>query len=258
MEGCLKNGEVLAKIISAISDLVTDANFDCREQGMSLQAMDSSHVSLVSMLLRAEGFEPWKCNEACELGIRLEHLMKLLKCMHTKDSVELNYKDNAEELDFIFKSPNEDRVSHFSLKLMEIDAEHLGIPETDYQTCVKMPSSEFLRICRDLASFGDTVTINVTKEDISFSTVGDMGKGTMSLRNTTATGEEQPEATLIDSKESITQAFALRYLQHFTKATPLSKVVTLRMKLGTPLLVEYTIDDLGYIRYYLAPKIDEE
>jgi proliferating cell nuclear antigen len=258
MEGCLKNGEVLSKIISAISDLVTDANFDCREQGISLQAMDSSHVSLVSMLLRAEGFEPWRCDESCQLGVHLEHLMKLLKCMHAKDSVELNYKENAEELDFIFKSPNEERVSHFSLKLMEIDAEHLGIPETDYQTCIEMPSSEFMRVCRDLASFGDTLTIHVTKDEISFSVTGDMGNGTMSIRNSTATDEEQPEATVIECKDEISQAFALRYLQHFSKATPLSKVVTLRMTADVPLLVEYQIDELGYIRYYLAPKIDEE
>jgi len=258
MEGCLKNGEVLTKIIAAISDLVKDANFDCREEGMSVQAMDSSHVSLVSLLLRADGFEGWTCQEAFKLGVQLEHMMKLLKCMHTKDSVELNYKENSDELDFIFKSQNEERVSHFSLKLMEIEQDHLGIPNTDYQTCVSMPSSEFMRICRDLASFGDTLTVRVTKEDISFSAMGEIGNGVMSLRNSTATDEEEPEATVIVSKEEISQAFALRYLQNFTKATPLSNVVTLRMSPDVPLLVEYKIDDLGYIRYYLAPKIDED
>merc|ERR1719204_380334 len=89
LEATLKNGEVLRKIITAISDLVTDANFDCREQGMSLQAMDSSHVSLVSMLLRCEGFDPWRCDRSCQLGIHLEHMMKLLKCMASKDSIEM-------------------------------------------------------------------------------------------------------------------------------------------------------------------------
>jgi len=258
MEGCLKNGEVFAKIIAAISELVTDANFDCREQGMSLQAMDSSHVSLVSMLLRAEGFEPWKCEQECQLGLKMEYLTKLLKCMHAKDSLEFSYKDNGEELDFVFKSQNEERVSHFSIKLMELDTEHLGIPETDYKTTVKMPSADFMRICRDLASFGDTLTIQVTKEEISFAATGEMGSGTMSLRNCTATDEEEAQATLIDCKEDITQAFALRYLQNFTKATPLSKVVSLSLTHDVPLLVEYKIDELGHIRYYLAPKIDED
>merc|ERR1719245_473330 len=204
------------------------------------------------MLLRCEGFDPWRCDRSCQLGIHLEHMMKLLKCMASKDSVVMRYKEDGEEVDFVFKSQNEERVSHFSLKLMEIDAEHLGIPETDYQTCVQMPSSEFQRICRDLASFGDTLSIRVTKEEISFSVAGDMGNGTMSIRNSTATDEEQPEAMVIDSKEEISQAFALRYLQHFTKATPLSKIVTLRMTADVPLLVEYPIDELGYIRYYPA------
>jgi len=256
MRGCLKNGDVLVKIVAALSEIVKDVNIDCRELGMSLQAMDSSHVALISMLLRAEGFEPWECQESCQLGIHVEHLTRLLRCMHSKDSLEMNYAD-GEELEFIFKNQTEDRVAHFSLKLMEIDAEHLGIPETDYKTCVRMSSTEFMRICRDL-SFGDTLVIKVTKDEISFSAMGELGCGTMSMRNSTATDEEESEATLIDSREDITQSFALRYLQNFTKATPLSKIVTLRMTLDIPLLVEYKIDELGYIRYYLAPKIDVE
>lgn len=39
---------------------------------------------------------------------------------------------------------------------MDIDSEHLGIPDTDYAAVVHMPSSEYQRICRDLSSIGDT------------------------------------------------------------------------------------------------------
>lgn len=42
------------------------------------------------------------------------------------------------------------------MKLMDIDSEHLGIPETAYQAIVHMPSQEFARICKDLSSIGDT------------------------------------------------------------------------------------------------------
>ena len=42
------------------------------------------------------------------------------------------------------------------MKLMDIDSEHLGIPEAEYHAIVRMPSAEFARICRDLASIGDT------------------------------------------------------------------------------------------------------
>jgi hypothetical protein len=47
-------------------------------------------------------------------------------------------------------------VSDFELKLMDIDSEHLGIPDTDYCATVTMPAGEYARICKDLSSIGDT------------------------------------------------------------------------------------------------------
>lgn len=52
------------------------------------------------------------------------------------------------------------------MKLMNLDQEHLGIPETDYACIVRMPSMEFARICRDLSQFGESVVIACTKEGI--------------------------------------------------------------------------------------------
>ena len=49
-----------------------------------------------------------------------------------------------------------DRISDFELKLMDIDSEHLGIPDTEYAAVVRMPATEFSRICKDLSNIGDT------------------------------------------------------------------------------------------------------
>jgi proliferating cell nuclear antigen len=45
---------------------------------------------------------------------------------------------------------------------------------------------------------------------------------------------------------------------NFTKGTPLSDQVMLGLSENMPLLVEYKMDDAGYIRFYLAPKVGEE
>lgn len=49
-EARLQQGNVLKKLLESIKDLVSEANFDCNSSGISLQAMDSSHVSLVAMV----------------------------------------------------------------------------------------------------------------------------------------------------------------------------------------------------------------
>ena len=68
---------------------------------------------------------------------------------------------------------------------------------------------------------------------------------------------QEDDATVIELEEPVSLTFALRYLNLFTKATPLSPTVTLSMSPDVPLVTEYKIADMGYVRYYLAPKIEE-
>lgn len=59
-EAKISKAQTLKKIIDAIKELVTDAKFECTASGISLQAMDAAHVSLVALLLRADGFEIYR------------------------------------------------------------------------------------------------------------------------------------------------------------------------------------------------------
>ena len=140
---------------------------------------------------------------------------------------------------------------------MDIDSEQLTIPDTPYNATIQMPSAEFQRIVRDLQVIGDACQIAVTKEGIRFSVSGQIGTGNILLRSNTATDKEE-EAVHIDMQEPVELNFALRYLNFFTKATPLSGHVILSMSPGIPILVEYPISEVGSIKYYLAPKIDDD
>ena len=67
-------------------------------------------------------------------------------------------EDQGDTITFMFESENQERISDFELKLMDIDSEQLGIPDTEYTATVRMPSSEFQRICKCAgASTSDTV-----------------------------------------------------------------------------------------------------
>lgn len=65
-------------------------------------------------------------------------------------------------------------------------------------------------------------------------------------QNPSADGQDQ--ATSIELNEPVMLTFALRYLNSFTKATPLSPSVTIYMSKELPVVVEYRIADMGNIR----------
>merc|ERR1711935_893484 len=142
-EARLIQGSLLKKVLESIKDLVTDANFDCSNNG----------------------FEHYRCDRNMTMGMNLSNMSKMLKCAGNDDIITMKADDTGDVVTFMFESPDQDKISDFELKLMDIDSEHLGIPDTEYAATVKMPSAEFMRICRDLSSIGDTVTISVSKDD---------------------------------------------------------------------------------------------
>jgi len=247
--------------MESIKDLVNEANFDCSSTGITLQAMDSSHVSLVALFLRADGFQHYRADRNISLGISLASMAKILKIAGNDDIITLRAEDAGDAVTFMFESPKQTRLSSFSLKLMDIDSEHLGIPDTEYKCSVKMPSSEFQRIVREITVIGDTVKISASKEGVKFSVSGDMGTGSIICKQNPSVDEED-DAVVIKLEDEVSLTFALRYLNFFAKATPLSDVVTLKMSPDVPLVVEYKIQtedgDMGHIRFYLAPKIAED
>lgn len=160
-EARMAQASVLKKVLEAVKDMVNEGNFDCSEEGICLQAMDVAHVSLVNVLLRGQGFEMFRCDRNLALGINLANLSKVLNCAGKDDAVTVKAEDEgADTAEFMFESAKGDRITTFELTLMDIDSEHLGVPEdTTYTAAIKMPSNEFRRIISDLSTIGDTVTI---------------------------------------------------------------------------------------------------
>jgi proliferating cell nuclear antigen len=95
----------------------------------SLQAMDNSHVALVSLKLTADQFESYRCDRNMPLGVnvsfltleyfqrqetrtitdfsQLTSLTKILKCAKDNDVVTLKAADDADSLGMVFESPSQ-------------------------------------------------------------------------------------------------------------------------------------------------------
>ena len=72
--------------------------------------------------------------------------LSLVRCASNDDIITVKAQDQADTVTFVFEAPNQEKVSDYEMKLMNLDQEHLGIPETDYACVIKMPASEFARV----------------------------------------------------------------------------------------------------------------
>ncbi|KAI6102294.1 proliferating cell nuclear antigen, N-terminal domain-containing protein [Pisolithus croceorrhizus] len=185
-EAKLQQAALLKRLLDSVKELVTDANFECNEEGINLQAMDNSHVALVAVKLDAEGFKKYRCDRPIPLGVNLTSLTKVLKCAKDDDIITIKANDDADILNLIYEARHSDRIAEYDMKLMDIDVENLSIPETEYDARVTMPSAEFTRIVRDLSILGESVKIEVSKEGVRFASEGEAANANILLKQTEA------------------------------------------------------------------------
>lgn len=69
-------------------------NLDVNSTGISLQAMDSSHVALVQLLLEKSGFAIYRCEKPITLGLSITNLAKVMKLVNSSDSITLKCDSN--------------------------------------------------------------------------------------------------------------------------------------------------------------------
>merc|ERR1712124_87806 len=189
----LQQAVLLKKVVDAMKELCKDVNFDCSEKGLQVQSMDSSHVALVSLLLRESAFSDFKCDRATSLGMNVDSLGKIFKMCGPTDSLKLRWQNDADTVNFQCESGEDDRIADFELKLMQIESEHMEIP--------------------------------ASKDGIRFSVQGDVGTGNVVLKPRES--EKPEERVTLTVHEAVTATFALRYLVTFAKAAPLSSTVEL-------------------------------
>lgn len=257
-EARLAQGSVFKKAIDAIKELVSEANFEFTPTGIRLESMDTAHVVLVNLLLRADGFENYRCDRSIPVGVNMASLAKIIRSAANEDAITLRADDNGETLNLVFEAPNAGRVCDYEMKLMDLDKEQVQLPEQTYDVSVRMPSDEFQRVCRDLSAIGESCVLDASKDCIRFAVKGDLGSGSVALRSSSPVDKEREEGVSIHMNQPSAISVSLKFLNQFAKATSLSPFVKLEFARDTPMLVEYPIGDMGYVRFYLAPKVDDD
>jgi len=67
----------------------------------------------------------------------------------------------------------------------------------------------------------------------------------------------QPKEPIhIEMKEKVYVTFDLRYMNSISKMSTLSDQVTISLSSELPVVFEYKIAEMGYIRYYVVPMIE--
>lgn len=122
-----------------------------------------------------EGFESYRCDSNVILGVNIANFSKVLKLADSSDSITLQADQDPSVLKLTFENPKTQKCTEFNLNLIQLDSEHLSIPETEYSSLITINSSEFQKICKELQSLSESLTINTQTDQVLLSVEGQVG-----------------------------------------------------------------------------------
>lgn len=236
--------KIIKNIVDSISDLSQSIVFNISDEGIGAQTMDSSHVSIAIVQLNVSAFIKFETDKNYSIGINIANISKILKFSSTDSIMTLSLVDEDKISITLNDSSSK---SEFEMGLMDIDTEFLEVPEMEYDCRIKMPCVKFQKIFKDLSQMGDDCEICISDDSVSFETSGENLKA-----KSVFTRDDMEFSGLSKSRYSI------RYFQSFSKATPLSSNVTMEISSGVPVFVNFTMVDDSSVKFYLAPKIEDE
>lgn len=275
------------------------------------QLIDESQICLTELELQNTWFDEYVCDEDIPaLSVNTEILSRILKCNTENDKIviEYNLEENEDVLFMSFvpfddtmnmEEEDEDNTTKkgkktkkskktatkktkqpskdFEIPLMDLEVALLDIPESQGQADIKVSTSLFTTLVKEISQFSDYVKFEVTEEEIQMMSDGDYGcyKVHMNI--------DDVDEFAIEENTKLSVSFLLKYFNMICSGfSKLSKYVRLSISNNVPMEFYYPLDDdekeesetlntegsgvesdmddelpTNKIRFFLAPKMED-
>ena len=244
-------------LMTALKDILLDTNILFTKEGIKIINMDKSHTILVHLFLQACNFEYYEClYDKIIIGVNMLHLFKLISTIDNDDTLTIyiekeDYDDGViQELGLKFENGDIKQCKIQKLKLIEPDLDEIEMPNILYSSIINMPSSDFQKIIRDLASISDKLEIKSVDNELIFKCNGNYAKAEI---RRTETSNSMQFLQKQGNNEIIQGIFSLKNLIYFIKCTNLCNQIEIYLQNNKPLIVKYNVASLGEIKLCLAP-----
>ena len=259
-----KKAEYFSVIFQNTKDFSDHTVLYFSENGLYMQGMNNSHVCLYELNIPADWFHNYSYNSSKPqilLGINNETLFKIINTKQEEHSIHFKYSDDSDHLDIIFKRNTEDNTTkkekkmvldkYYQIKLIDLEDNLLGIPETEYNVDIRIPTKTFSDIIQELTIFHIDLQIICTEDNIDL-----IANGNNANMNAKIDIEELNEYA-IEEDYTYKQNYSLEFVKLMTQFSKLSDEIFIGLSDEAPMKIEYVFDD-GQISIYLAPKIDDD
>lgn len=249
--------DIFTAIFQHVRNFTEHISLICSPTGIFFQTMDNSRVSIVELTLPNTWFDTYTFTYKGDMviGLNTNILFKILNAREKQQKIQI-ISNNDDTLEIHFTSEDKSVFDkHFCCPLVDLESERMTIPNNiEYVAEFTIPSANFSTIINQLKSFGDTLDIECTEEQIQL-----VAKSTESGTMSVEVPIDDLNSFAINEGEQLKLSFSLVCLHNICLFHKTAKEMTLRLVPDYPLSVVFPItEEDAHLKVYLAPKISDE
>lgn len=236
-------------LLKTVATVVEEATFDVKPEGISLMAMDPSHVAMIEVYLPDHAFDMYHVEEPRRITFNVAEVLKLVFKKSVKDA---SLRISLEERRILFELKDTIRRKKY-VGLLEPLEEEIPTPKINFKASARILSETLKRIVEDF-TVSEHVTIKASADQVRFYANGDLGSEDITLDRL-----DDPILDLKSYEEPQKATFTLSYMLDFIKKVKaITEVVNLELSTDMPIRItaELPIPDARLI-FYMAPCVGE-
>jgi len=244
------DAKIWKNLLTAISTLIEESDFEITPDAMKLRSMDPSHVAMVDFELQNSAFESYSCTAPLKIRVNMNSMLKLLRRVGSDEHLEIVYDEGTKKIEMTLKGK---MMRRFTMPTLEPAEEEVPTPKLTFNTRVKMIAGSLRDMIEDSQAISDNVKFESSVQKFVVNASGQLSTATIEL-------EKGSEALLdLEVKEPSKATFNLNYLAEIIKAgSTASEVVTVEYSTNMPVRIQFEMPQQGRLQYYLAPRIEAE
>lgn len=246
----VQDAKIWKNLLTAISTLIEEADFNTSEDGLKLRSMDPSHVAMVDFEWSKEAFEEYICDKPTNIRVNITTMLKLLRRSKSEESLEISYDEESKKVDLTLRGKI---LKKFTMPTLESVEEEVPTPKLSFNARVKLMSETLKEIVEDSETVSDNISFKAKEDKLLVKASSELSNVGIELSKTDGALLE------LDIKEDSDATFNLNYFGEMVKAgSATSEVATIEFSTNMPIRLEFEMSQQGKLMYYLAPRIEAE
>lgn len=246
----VQDAKIWKNLLTAISTLIEEADFNTTEDGLKLRSMDPSHVAMVDFEWSKEAFEEYVCDKPTNIRVNITTMLKLLRRSKSEESLEISYDEESKKVELTLRGKI---LKKFTMPTLESVEEEVPTPKLSFNARVKLMSETLKEIVEDSETVSDNISFKAKEDKLLVKASSELSNVGMELSKTDGALLE------LDIKEDSDATFNLNYFGEMVKAgSATSEVATIEFSTNMPIRLEFEMSQQGKLMYYLAPRIEAE